>query len=126
MVAKKPRLRKVATMREKVETAKEKAERSSDSSKLAKTGAKLPKPGILAPITKALAVVLWPFKKLLSLLAPKYVINSWREVRQVTWPSRSETWRLTGAVFVFAIVFGALVAGVDKILDILFKEFILK
>jgi len=53
-------------------------------------------------------------------------VNAWREVRQVTWPSRRETWRLTGAVFIFAIVFGALVYGVDTGLDALFKKVILK
>jgi preprotein translocase SecE subunit len=57
---------------------------------------------------------------------PSYLKNSWREVRQVVWPNRKETWRLTLAVFVFAVVFGALVAGVDKGLDEVFKKVILK
>jgi preprotein translocase SecE subunit len=65
-------------------------------------------------------------KRILSWLVPHYFINSWRELRLVKWPGRGETWRLTGAVFVFAIVFGVLVAGVDKGLDLLFKKFVLK
>jgi len=65
-------------------------------------------------------------KRVLRWLAPSYFVNSWREVRQVTWPSRRETWRLTAAVFVFAIIFGGLVAGVDKGLDEIFKKVILK
>jgi preprotein translocase SecE subunit len=65
-------------------------------------------------------------KKALKWLVPRYFVNSWREVKQVTWPSRRETWRLTGAVFVFALVFGALVAAVDKGLDEIFKKVILK
>ena len=75
---------------------------------------------------RVLARVFRPVGRALAWLAPKYLINSWREVRQVVWPSRRETWRLTLAVFVFAIVFGALVAGVDKGLDEIFKKVVLK
>jgi len=75
---------------------------------------------------RGLARILRPVGRVLAWLAPKYLINSWREVRQVVWPSRRETWRLTLAVFVFAIVFGALVAGVDKGLDEIFKKVVLK
>jgi len=75
---------------------------------------------------RLLARIFRPIGGALAWLAPKYLINSWREVRQVVWPSRRETWRLTLAVFVFAIVFGALVAGVDKGLDEIFKKVVLK
>ena len=75
---------------------------------------------------RLLARLFRPVAKVLSWLAPKYLINSWREVRQVIWPSRRETWRLTLAVFVFAVIFGALVAGVDKGLDEIFKKVVLK
>jgi preprotein translocase SecE subunit len=126
-----PRIRKSApTVREKVEAAAAKSEEK--------------KPGFLKRVYSKIAS---PFKKLrigdsrvykwiakpfsylkraLRWLVPKYFINSWRELRQVQWPSRKETWRLTLAVFVFAIVFGALVAGVDKTLDEIFKRVVLK
>jgi preprotein translocase SecE subunit len=78
------------------------------------------------PVTKIIARIGRLLLKILRWIVPNYFINSWREVRLVTWPSRSETWRLTSAVFVFAVVFGALVSGVDKILDLLFKNVILK
>jgi len=65
-------------------------------------------------------------KRVLGWLVPRYFINSWREVRQVTWPGRKETWRLTGAVFIFALIFGAAVYGVDRVLDEVFKKFILR
>lgn len=67
-----------------------------------------------------------PILRPLRWLTPSYFINSWREVRQVTWPSRRETWRLTLAVFIFAIIFGAMIAGVDKVLDLVFKKLILQ
>ncbi len=62
----------------------------------------------------------------LKLLVPKYFVNAWREVRQVTWPSGRETRRLTLAVFIFATVFGLAVAIVDKGLDEFFKKVVLK
>ncbi|MBX4188726.1 preprotein translocase subunit SecE [Candidatus Saccharibacteria bacterium] len=77
-------------------------------------------------VFKALAVVFRPIKRVLRWLIPSYFVNSWRELRLVHWPNRKETWRLTAAVFVFAIVFGALVAGVDKALDEVFKKLVLK
>lgn len=73
----------------------------------------------IAPVGRAI-------KKVFGWLLPRYFVNSWRELRSVTWPSRRETWRLTLAVFVFAAVFGAVVYGVDKELDEIFKKTVLK
>lgn len=124
-----PRIRKSApTVRELAEAAKVKSETKQPrraSRILAKPATPIRKLGGTAPAQaakKPLRVV----KKCLSWLAPRYLINSWRELRQVHWPNRRETWRLTLAVFVFAIIFGALVAGVDKGLDELFKKVVLK
>ncbi len=61
-----------------------------------------------------------------KILLITYLINSWRELRQVTWPSRRESRRLTTAVILFAIVFGFLIAVVDYGLDKLFKQVLLK
>jgi preprotein translocase SecE subunit len=126
-----PRIRKSApTVRERAEAAREK----SESKKPGKVRGLLAKPA--APVKKLnlsqkkpIRVAKKPLsflKKVLKWLVPNYFINSWRELRLVVWPSRRETWRLTLAVFIFAIVFGALVAGVDKALDELFKRVVLK
>lgn len=56
---------------------------------------------------------------------PRYFSDAWGELKQVTWPTRKETWKLTLAVFMFAIIFGLLVALVDFGLDKLFKKVIL-
>ncbi|HVS79115.1 MAG TPA: preprotein translocase subunit SecE [Candidatus Saccharimonadales bacterium] len=130
-IGKKPRVRKSApTVRERVEAAAAKREEVKPGR--AKSAAKK----IVQPLKKLrvgdrkaikyATKALRPVGKVLSFLVPRYFINSWREVRQVTWPNRKETWRLTLAVFVFATVFGALVAGVDKGLDEIFKHVILK
>ncbi|HUC90167.1 MAG TPA: preprotein translocase subunit SecE [Patescibacteria group bacterium] len=76
-----------------------------------------------------------PFKKLGRIkffrvigliLVPPYFRNSWKELRQVTWPNRRESWQLTSAVMIFAIIFGVLIAVVDYGLDKLFKQVLLK
>jgi preprotein translocase SecE subunit len=59
-------------------------------------------------------------------LFPRFFINAWRELRGVTWPSARETFRLTVAVLMFAIIFGVLIAGVDYALDKAFKQLLLK
>jgi preprotein translocase SecE subunit len=126
-----PRIRKSApTLRQKQEAArtKEEAVKPRRISKIASKGAvpfrKLRLKDRAA--VKAGARVIRPVKKGLSWIVPRYFINSWREVRQVVWPNRKETWRLTLAVFIFAIIFGAMVAGVDKGLDEIFKKLVLK
>lgn len=126
-----PRIRKSApTVRELAEAARQK----SDSDKPRRIRRLLAKPaaplgrlriGEKAPV-RAAKKPLGAVKKGLSWLVPRYFVNSWRELRQVVWPSRRETWRLTLAVFIFAVIFGAMVAGVDKGLDELFKKVVLK
>ena len=67
-----------------------------------------------------------PFRILGYILLPKYFRNSWKELRQVTWPTRRESRQLTTAVIVFAAVFGVMIALVDYGLDKLFKQVLLK
>ncbi len=66
------------------------------------------------------------FRILGRVLLPRYLRNSWRELRMVTWPSRRQSWQLTYAVIVFSVIFGILVFAVDFGLDKLFKEIIIK
>jgi preprotein translocase SecE subunit len=127
----KPRVRKAPTLREQAALARSKAETDKKPGKVrsqtTKVGAALRKTRVTRnPVTKLLARIGRWILRVLRWTTPKYFINAWREVRLVTWPSRSETWRLTFAVFIFALVFGAMVAGVDKVLDIIFKKIILK
>jgi preprotein translocase SecE subunit len=56
---------------------------------------------------------------------PKYFSESWRELRQVTWPNRKQTIQLTLAVFMFAVVFALFVAVVDYGLDKIFRKVLL-
>lgn len=46
-------------------------------------------------------------------VTPRFFREAWAELRQVTWPNRRETLKLTLAVFVFAIVLSGLIGAVD-------------
>ncbi len=60
------------------------------------------------------------------IIFPKYIRNSFQEIRKVTWPSFEQGRKLTWAVLVFALVFGASVAIVDWGLGKVFKRLLLK
>lgn len=57
---------------------------------------------------------------------PKFVRESWAEVRLVTWPTKNVAARLTGAVFIFAIAFTIFIQIFDFIFNKLVKEILLK
>src|SRR5574337_1017087 len=128
--ARKPRIRKAPTRRQQIEDDARKAEkpprrrRSYVWQALIWPFAKLKR--LLQPVLRPLAPVGRLLKRVLRWLVPSYFVNSWRELRKVTWPKRAETWRLTAAVFIFALVFGTLIAVVDRGLDEIFKKLILK
>lgn len=60
------------------------------------------------------------------ILGFSYVRSSWRELKEVTWPTRREGLRLTSAVIIFSLIFGVLIAVVDYGLDKLFKQLFVK
>ena len=111
----KPRIRKSApTVRERVEAASAEREEKPPS-RARRTVSKVASPARKFRLgerktVKFLAKVFRPVRRVLRWLMPRYIVNSWREVRQVIWPNRRETWRLTLAVFIFAIVFGLALA----------------
>lgn len=67
-----------------------------------------------------------PLRFLGRLIGLRYIRDSWRELRGVTWPTFRESRRLTGAVIVFSIIFGLFIALVDYGLDKAFKELFVK
>lgn len=60
------------------------------------------------------------------ILGLKYLRDSWKELRLVTWPTPRQSRQLTMAVIIFSVIFGSLIAVVDMGLNKLFKEIILK
>lgn len=127
---KKPRIRKSApTLRELSEAAQNKSAAAGPQRSRVKRIIKRPFSRLYRSdnrAVRALSRVFRPLGWLFRLIVPRYFINSWRELRQVTWPGRKETWRLTAAVFVFAICFGVAIYGVDYALDKIFKETVIE
>lgn len=60
------------------------------------------------------------------IILPKYIRNSFQELKKVTWPSFAQSRKLTYAVLAFAIIFGASVAAVDWGLGKIFRRLLLK
>jgi preprotein translocase SecE subunit len=124
-----PRVRKSETVRERNEKVNAKAEQ--DASKVKKQ----PIRKTARAVGKPLRVVAKPFKlrpvrfvaKWVGLiLLPRYFRNAYKELRQVTWTSRRETWKLTFAVLIFAVVFGFLVTATDYGLDKVIRRIVLR
>ncbi len=59
-------------------------------------------------------------------IIPRFFVEAFGELRQVTWPTRKETIKLTFAVIIFSAVFGVAIAIVDYGLDKVFRELLLK
>lgn len=105
----------------KAETVREKAQKQAQ--------AKPKKQGTLALTWR---YITWPFRmfgrgvaKIGRFVVPRYFKDSWRELRQVSWPSGRDTWKLTVAVIIFSAVFGVFITVVDFALDKLFRKVIL-
>lgn len=60
------------------------------------------------------------------IIFPRYIRNSWKELRMVIWPNAKQSRQLTLAVIMFAVVFGVLIALLDYGLDKVFKQVLLK
>ncbi len=54
-----------------------------------------------------------------------YFAGSWRELRQVNWPTRKATWGMTLAVMLFTVVLAVLILLLDLGFEQLFKRIIL-
>lgn len=54
-----------------------------------------------------------------------YFAGSWRELRQVNWPTRRATWGMTLAVMLFTLVLAVFILLLDLGFEQLFKRIIL-
>ena len=130
----KRRVKNPETFRERAIKATTATDKVTTTNRLKRAGGKVTKP-VFSPIGRVLRklATIQPFKFILRvlrligrILVPSYIRNSWKELRQVSWPSLKQSRQLTFAVLLFAIVFGALIAIVDYGLDKLFKHVLLK
>ena len=130
----KRRVKNPETFREKVVKAAEDGEKPKKSKRARQGVGRVVKP-VVRPIGAGAkkvgnSKVAKPFKKpariLGLIIVPRYFRDSWKELKLVTWPTWKQSLRLTFAVLVFALIFGAIVAVVDYGLDKLFREILLK
>jgi preprotein translocase SecE subunit len=130
----KRRVKNPETFRERAIKAAETTDKPSRS-KTARTKLRSVLTPIFRPIGRFFAKLfsVQPFKFFAKVaywislvIIPRYVRNSWKELKFVTWPNLRQSRQLTFAVIVFAVVFGSTVALVDLGLDKLFKNILLK
>ena len=91
---------KKAVEAKKVEKTKKKAEKAKKERKV---------PAVLKPLWWLLT----PFRAL-----GRYIKESFAEIRQVRWPSRKETWKMTLSVILYVILISAFI----MLLDLLFTK----
>lgn len=65
-------------------------------------------------------------KKVFILFRPfvafgRYIRDAFREIRQVRWPSRKDTWKMVLAVFVYTLLFIAIIVLLDLFFTWIFK-----
>lgn len=97
-----------------------KPEKVAKAEKVAKPE-KAAKPEKIAPEKKTKAE-----KKPFILVRPivyffRYLRDSWREIRQVRWPSRKATWKLFFAILIYTLLFGAVIMLLDVFFTWLFN-----
>ena len=66
-----------------------------------------------------------PLKEVFLLVRPfvafgRYLRDSWREIRQVRWPNRKATWKMTFAVFIYCAIFMVFILVLDALFTFIF------
>ena len=67
-----------------------------------------------------------PLKEVFLLARPfvafgRYLRDSWREIRQVRWPGRKLTWKMTFAVLVYCAIFIFFIVLLDTFFTFIFN-----
>lgn len=111
---------KTQTKPTKTNTKPTKAQ-AKQQAKLAKTKAKAAKAKIKAKANTPEK----PLKQVFILARPfvalgRYLRNSWRELRQVRWPNRKATWKMTLAVLVYCAIFIVFIMLLDALFTFIF------
>lgn len=98
---------------------------AKQQTKLAKTKAKAAKAKIKAKTKAKPNTPEKPLKQVFILARPfvalgRYLRNSWRELRQVRWPNRTATWKMTLAVLVYCAIFIVFIMLLDALFTFIF------
>lgn len=78
------------------------------------------------PAPKFVQILAKPFKFIATpfVALSKYLMDSWQELKLVRWPTRKETWKMTGAVIAFSVGFATLILLLDGLFNWIFKTLI--
>lgn len=98
---------------------------AKQQAKLAKTKAKAAKAKTKAKIKAKATTPEKPLKQVFLLARPfvalgRYLRDSWRELRQVRWPNRKATWKMTLAVLVYCAIFIVFIMLLDALFTFIF------
>lgn len=116
-----------------VKNAGKAPEKASDSKTMSKKSAKLDHKAAKAEAKKVKADKKAkksseekPLKEVFILARPfvalgRYIRDSWREIRRVRWPNRKATWKMTGAVLAYCVVFMVFIVLLDSFFTWLFS-----
>ncbi|MBQ3261076.1 preprotein translocase subunit SecE [Candidatus Saccharibacteria bacterium] len=99
--------------------AKEAPEKSPKDGEAKKTAPKEKPAKVRKPKDKATKKPFILFRPFVAF--GRYLRDSWRELRQVRWPSRKLTWKMVLAVLVYTVLFGALLVVFDILFDFIFS-----
>ncbi|MDO5451972.1 MAG: preprotein translocase subunit SecE [Candidatus Saccharibacteria bacterium] len=94
--------------------------KKSTAAKPTKAPSKSPKKAL----PKWLAIITWPFRTLGKpfVALGRYIKASWQEIRQVRWPSRKATWKMTGAILIYAALILAIILLLDALFTFIFNN----
>lgn len=113
--------RRLRAPEETVRTKAEKARIEADKPAKARRGRKF-----LRALFKPFKIIFRPLIWLLKRITPRYFVNAFKELRQVTWPNRRQSRQLTTAVILFSTAFAIAISVLDYGLNIVFKKVFLK
>ena len=105
--------------RKKVVVKDKKQEKTK--AKVAKKEAKAEKKAKKAEENKKVFILFRPFVAFF-----RYLRDSWKEIRQVRWPSRKATWKMVLAVIVYTTLFVVLISLLDMFFTWLFNIILAK
>lgn len=115
------------TETQKIQNDNAKDAKTTDTKSVQKSAdAKTTKDGKISKADKAGDKSEKPLKEVFILARPfvalgRYLRDSWRELRQVRWPNRKATWKMTLAVLAYCAVFILLVTLLDIFFTFIFK-----
>ena len=94
--------------------------KKSTATKPTKTPSKPPKKTLKKPLPKWLAIIRTLAKPFVAL--GRYIKASWQEIRQVRWPSRKATWKMTGTILIYAALILVIILLLDALFTFIFNN----